>query len=149
MFLKHNLYFLNISLFQTVLYVSFFLQPYCSGHLVRVIRVTQHKTKQNKTKIIGFLATINVSFALFGATNNVKTFSNQCYNFLLVVDILNHLLFPLSCTSSDFDALFPICKLFYVFLLIPLTDLETFYITFILFFTLGLVMFLFSDSVCS
>ena len=84
-----------------------------------------HKTKQ---KIIGFLATINVSFALFGATNNVKTFSNQCYNFLLVVDILNHLLLLLSCASSAFDALFPICKLFYVFLLIPLiiTALETF-----------------------
>src|SRR4029434_5976016 len=117
MFLKHNLYFLNISLFQTLLYVSFFLQPYCSGHLIRVIRVTQNKTKQ---KIIGFLATITVSFALFGATNNVKTFSYQCYNFLFVVDILNHLLLPLSCASSDFDTHFPICKLFYVFLLIPL-----------------------------
>src|SRR4029434_3978059 len=123
MFLKHNLYFEISLLFQTLLLdVSFFLQPYCSGHLIQVIRVTQNKTKQ---KIIGFLATINVSFALFGATTNVKTFSNQCYNFLLL-DILNHFLLPLSCTSSDFDALFPIFKLFYVFLLIPLTDLETF-----------------------
>ena len=125
MFLKHNLYFEISLLFQILLLdVSFFLQPYCSGHLIQVIRVTQNKTKQ---KIIGFLATITVSFALFGATNNVKTFSYQCYNFLLVVDTLNHLLLPLSCTSSDFDALFPIFfKLFYVFLLIPLTDLETF-----------------------
>ena len=76
MFLKHNLYFEISLLFQTLLLdVSFFLQPHCSGHLIRVIRVTQNKTKQNKTKqkIIGFLATINVSFALFGATNNAKT----------------------------------------------------------------------------
>src|SRR4029434_6915056 len=111
MFLKHNLYFKYLSCFQSLLLdVSCFLQPYCSGHLIRVIRVTQNKTKQNKTKqkIIGFLATITVSFALFGATNNVKTFSYQCSNFLLVVDTLNHLLLPLSCTSSDFDALFPI-----------------------------------------
>src|SRR4029434_9168342 len=132
MFLKHNLYFSNISPVSNSAFRCLFLLTtllfWASNSLITAQQAPKsHKTKQNK-KSLAFLPPLTLAFLCFAQPIMQKHFKICVYNFLLVVDILNHLLLLLSCASSAFDALFPICKSFYVFLLIPLiiTALETF-----------------------
>src|SRR4029434_874559 len=83
MFLKHNLYFLNISPVSDSAFRCLFLLTtllfWASNSLITAQQAP--KSPQTTQKIIGFLATIKVSFALFSATNNAKTFLNLCLQF--------------------------------------------------------------------